>query len=80
MKIRTHKELDVYKLAFQASMEIFNLTKGFPKDERFSLSDQIRRSSRSVCANLAEAFRKRKYPNSFVYKLNDCEGESACPV
>ena len=77
MKIRTHKELDVYKMAFQASMEIFNLTKGFPKDERFSLSDQIRRSSRSVCANLAEAFRKRKYPNSFVYKLNDCEGESA---
>ena len=77
MKIRTHKELDVYKMAFQASMEIFNFTKGFPKDERFSLSDQIRRSSRSVCANLAEAFRKRKYPNSFVYKLNDCEGESA---
>ncbi len=77
MKIRTHKELDVYKMAFQASMEIFNLTKGFPKDERFSLSDQIRRSSRSVFANLAEAFRKRKYPNSFVYKLNDCEGESA---
>lgn len=77
MKIRSHKELDVYKIAFEASMEIFNLTKKFPKDERYSLSDQIRRSSRSVCANLAEAFRKRKYPKSFIAKLNDCEGEAA---
>ena len=77
MKIRSHKELDVYKIAFEASMEIFRLTKKFPGDERYSLSDQIRRSSRSVCANLAEAFRKRKYPKSFVAKLNDCEGEAA---
>jgi len=77
MKIRSHKELDVYKIAFEASMEIFRLTKLFPRDERYSLSDQIRRSSRSVCANLAEAFRKRKYPKSFVAKLNDCEGEAA---
>ena len=86
MKIRSHKDLDVYRIAFEASMEIFELTKSFPKDEKYSLTDQIRRSSRSVCANLAEvypvtqcirAFRKRKYPNSFVYKLNDCEGEAA---
>lgn len=77
MKIRSHKELDVYKIAFDTSMEIFSLTKKFPKDERYSLSDQIRRSSHSVCANLAEAFRKRKYPKSFVAKLNDCEGETA---
>ena len=86
MKIRSHKDLDVYRIAFEASMEIFELTKSFPKDEKYSLTDQIRRSSRSVCANLAEvypviqcirAFRKRKYPNSFVNKLNDCEGEAA---
>jgi four helix bundle protein len=69
-----------YQLAFKASMEIFELTKKFPKDEKYSLTDQIRRSSRSVSANLAEAFRKRKYPKSFVAKLTDCEGEGACPV
>jgi four helix bundle protein len=64
-------------MAFKAAMEIFELTKGFPKEERFSLTDQIRRSSRSVCGNLAEAFRKRKYPKSFVAKLMDSEGEAA---
>ena len=77
MKIRTHKELDVYKLAFEAAMKIFELSKKFPKEETYSLTDQIRRSSRSVCSNLAEAFRKRRYPKSFVSKLTDCEGESA---
>jgi four helix bundle protein len=77
MKIRTHQDLDVYKLAFKSSMEIYDLTKGFPKQEMYSLTDQIRRSSRSVCANLAEAFRKRKYPKAFTAKLSDCEGESA---
>jgi len=77
MKIRSHKELDTYKIAFDVSMEIFGLTKEFPKEEKYSLTDQIRRSSRSVCANLAEAFRKRKYPKSFVYKLSDSEGEAA---
>lgn len=77
MKIRSHEELDVYQLAFQAAMEIFELTKGFPKEEKYSLTDQIRRSSRSVCANLSEAFRKRKYPKSFIAKLNDSEGEAA---
>jgi four helix bundle protein len=77
MKIRAHKELEVYKLAFEAAMKIFELTKEFPKDETYSLTDQIRRSSRSVCSNLAEAFRKRRYPKSFVSKLTDSEGESA---
>ena len=77
MKIRSHKELDTFKIAFDVSIEIFELSKGFPKEEKYSLTDQIRRSSRSVCANLAEAFRKRKYPKSFVYKLSDSEGEAA---
>ena len=77
MKIRSHKELDVYKMAFDASMEIFKITKEFPKHELYSLTDQIRRSSRSVSANIAEAFRKRKYPKSFIAKLSDSEGEAA---
>ena len=77
MKIRSHKELDVYKMAFEAAMRIFELSKSFPKEETYSLTDQIRKSSRSVCANLAEAFRKRRYPKAFVAKLSDSEGESA---
>ena len=77
MKIRSHKELDAYMMAFKTAMSIFQLTKSFPKDEKYSLTDQIRRSSRSVCANLAEAFRKRKYPKHFVSKLSDSEGEAA---
>ena len=77
MKIRSHRELDVYKMAFEAAMKIFKLSKSFPKEETFSLTDQIRRSSRSVCSNLAEAFRKRKYPKSFVSKLSDSESEAA---
>ena len=77
MKIRSHKDLETYQLAFETSMVIFNLSKKFPKEETYSLTDQIRRSSRSVCANLAEAFRKRKYPKSFVSKLSDCEAEAA---
>jgi len=77
MKIRTHGDLDVYKSAFKAAMKIFNLSKSFPKEETYSLTDQIRRSSRSVYANIAEAFRKRRYEKSFISKLNDSEGESA---
>ena len=77
MKIRTHKDLETYQLAFETSMEIFELTKKFPKEEKYSLTDQIRRSSRSVCANLAEGFRKRKYPKSFIAKLSDSEAEGA---
>lgn len=77
MKIRSHKHLDVYNLAFEAAMEIFEMTKAFPKEEMYSLTDQIRRSFRSVCANIAEAFRKRKYPKHFVSKLSDSESEGA---
>ncbi len=76
MIIRSHRDLDVYKIAFQAAMDIFVLTKDFPVEEKYSMTDQIRRASRSVCANLAEAFRKRKYPKSFVAKLSDSEAES----
>jgi four helix bundle protein len=64
-------------MAFTSSMEIFNLTKSFPKEEVFSLTSQIRRSSRSVSANLAEAFRKRRYEKAFISKLSDCEAEAA---
>lgn len=76
-KIRTHKELNVYNLSFEAGMEVFELSKIFPKSETYSLTDQIRRSSRSVSGNIAEAFRKRRYPKHFISKLTDSEGESA---
>lgn len=76
-KIVRHQELDVYKKAFDAAMQIFQITKNFPANEKYSLTDQIRRSSRSVCANLAEAWRKRRYEAAFISKLNDCEGEAA---
>lgn len=75
--IRNHYELEVYQLAFDAAMRIFELTKRFPQEERYSLTDQLRRSSRSVCANLAEAWRKRRYEGAFVSKLSDSEAEAA---
>lgn len=77
MKIHHHEELEVFRQAYNVSLEIHELTKSFPKEEQYSLTDQIRRSSRSVCANLAEAYRKRYFPKSFVSKINDCEGEAA---
>ena len=76
-RIKTHEDLVIYQKAFDAAMIIFELSKKFPMEERYSLTDQIRRSSRSVCANFAEAWRKRRYKASFVAKLNDCEAESA---
>lgn len=76
-KIATHKDLRVYQAAFLAAMDIYKLSKSFPVEEKFSLTDQVRRSSRSVCANLTEAFRKRRYPKNFVSKLSDCEAEAA---
>jgi four helix bundle protein len=79
-KIKTHRDLKVFQLSFEAGMDVFSTTKAFPKEEIYSLTDQIRRSSRSVSGNLAEAFRKRRYPKAFVAKLSDCEGEAACPV
>ncbi|WP_375496459.1 four helix bundle protein [uncultured Nostoc sp.] len=75
--MKDHKDLEVYKMAFDSAMIIFELSKKFPVEERYSLTDQIRRSSRSVCANFAEGWRKRRYQAAFVAKLNDCEAESA---
>jgi four helix bundle protein len=77
MKIKTHEDLEVYQIAFKAAMEIFKLSKVFPSEEKYSLTDQIRRSSRSVCANLAEAWRKRRYKAAFIAKLSDSESEAA---
>ena len=76
-KIINHQDLEVYQLAFANAMEIFNLSNNFPRSELYSLTDQIRRSSRSVCANLAEAFRKRRYRKAFIAKLSDAESEAA---
>lgn len=70
-------QLEVYKLAVDSAMEIFEFTKTFPREERYSLTDQIRRSSRSVSVQIAEAWRRRKYEAVFVNKLNESEGEAA---
>ena len=75
--IRHFRELEVYKLATESAMRIFEVSKLFPVEEKYSLTDQIRRSSRSVCANIAEGWRKRRYPNAFVSKLSDADAESA---
>ena len=72
-----HTELEVYKQAFAAAMRIYRLTRTFPKEETYSLTDQIRRSSRSVCSNIAEGWRKRRYPAAFASKLSDAEAEAA---
>lgn len=77
MRIKTRRELQVYKEAFGAAMKIFEISKSFPVEERYSLTDQIRRSSRSVCANISEAFMRRRYLKSFVSRLNDAEAEAA---
>ena len=75
--IRYHWELDVYKLSVDAAMEVFELSKGFPREEVYSLTDQIRRSSRSVSGLIAEGWRRRKYEAVFVNKMNEAEGEAA---
>lgn len=75
--IRHFRELDVYKLGMESAMRIFQSSKSFPDGEKYSLTDQIKRSSRSVCANIAEAWRKRRYPNAFVSKLSDADSEAA---
>ena len=74
--LQGHRDLKVYQLAYDLAMEIFRLSKRFPREEIYSLTDQIRRSSRSVAANMAEGFRKRRYPNHFVSKLTDCDAEA----
>ncbi len=71
------KDLIVYKKAFSLSMAVFEVSKGFPKEERYSLTDQVRRSSRSVCANIGEAYRKRRYPAHFISKLTDSDAENS---
>ena len=76
-RIQSHDELDVYKIAFESAMRIYEISKRFPKEETYSLTDQIRRSSRSVCANIAEGWRKRRYEAAFVSKLTDAEAEAA---
>ena len=76
-KLQTHSDLEVFQKAFDAAMEIFELSKQFPKEETYALTDQIRRSARSVCANLAEAWRNRCYKASFIAKLVDAEAEAA---
>jgi four helix bundle protein len=77
MRIDSAKDLDVYKKAYALSMEVFQLSKHWPPEERYSLTDQIRRSSRSVCANLREAWAKRRYEAHFLSKLSDCDGENS---
>ncbi len=76
-KIRSHRDLIVWQKAMDALMVVFELTKSFPSEEKFSLTDQVRRSSRSVPAQISEAWRKRRYSAAFVSKLNDAEGEAA---
>jgi four helix bundle protein len=74
---RRFRDLKVYRKAYQLAMTIFELSKSFPKEERYSLTDQMRRSSRSVAANSAEGYRKRQYPKMFLSKLADADGEAA---
>ncbi|GIK39766.1 MAG: hypothetical protein BroJett011_35990 [Chloroflexota bacterium] len=73
---QTYKELQVYQLAFESAMRIYELSKRWPSEEEYALIDQIRRSSRSVCGNIAEAWRKRRYPAHFVSKLSDADTEA----
>src|SRR5215510_1749903 len=77
MRINSAKELDVYKKAYDLAMRIFELSKKFPPEERFALTGQVRRSSRSVCLNLREAWAKRRYEAHFISKLTDCDGENS---
>lgn len=74
--LRGHRDLRVFQLAYQVAMDVFRASKSFPADERYSLTDQIRRSSRSVAANIAEGFRKRRYEASFINKLTDSDAEA----
>ena len=76
-RISSVRELDVYKVAFDTAMEIFEVSKTFPKEERYSLTDQVRKSSRSVCTNLSEGWRKCRYKAVFINKLSDAAQEAA---
>ena len=72
-----YKDLLAFKKGYELAMEIFTISKSFPKEEKYSLTDQVRRSSRAVCANMVEAYRRRRYKDYFISKLNDCESENA---
>ena len=74
--VKNVRDLEVFKLAYQAALEIYNITKEFPPEEKYDLTSQIRRSSKSVCGCLLEAWRRRRYPKNFVSKLNDAETEA----
>jgi len=74
--IANHKDLKVFQKAMDLAMKIFAMTGRFPKSEEYALSDQVKRSSRSICANIGEAWRKRRYPAAFISKLNDAEAEA----
>ena len=76
MKIESFRDLRVYQAALKAAMHIFEITKSFPSEEKYSMTDQIRRSSRSVCSNIGEAWRRRRYKAAFIAKLNDSETEA----
>jgi four helix bundle protein len=76
-RIKSYRDLRVYQLAMEAAMEIFELTKSFPVEEKYSMTDQMRKSSRSVCTNIAEGWRKRRYKAAFIAKFSDSEGEAA---
>jgi len=71
------EDLNVYKMAYELAQEIYRYTKSFPVEEKYSLTDQIRRSSRSVCANIVEGYRKRQYPKHFASKISDADGEAS---
>lgn len=77
VRIESAKDLKVYELAYKLAMEIFDLTKQFPLEEKYALTSQIRRSSRSICLNLREAWSKRRYEAHFISKLTDCDGENS---
>ena len=77
MQINSAKDLNVYRAAYELAMKVFELSKRFPPEERFALTSQIRRSSRSICLNLREAWAKRRYQAHFISKLTDCDGENA---
>ena len=79
MQINSAKDLKVYKAAYELAMRVFEVSKKFPAEERFALTSQIRRSSRSVCLNLREAWAKRRYEAYFISKLTDCDGETVKP-
>ena len=77
MQINSAKDLAVYKKSYELAMKVFELSKNFPAEERFALTSQVRRSSRSVCLNLREAWAKRRYEAHFISKLTDCDGENS---